>query len=95
MRILALILSVLLGNYSFALAQSTSSSGSSSATGQPTSGGAAATTETTTGRANSGETPNVTASQGSNPTNALNDNRVAPTTGNSSHPIGQGQVVRG
>jgi hypothetical protein len=95
MRILALILSVLLGSYSFALAQSTSSSGSSSATGQPTSGGAAAATETTTGRANSGETPNVTGSQGSNPTNALDDNRVAPDYRQSSHPIGQGQVVRG
>jgi hypothetical protein len=82
MRILAMILGVLFGSYSFALAQSTSSSGNPPAAGQPTSGGTAASTETNTVGTNSGATLNAAGPQRGNPTNALNVNRVAPTTGN-------------
>lgn len=56
--------------------------GNPPAAGQPTSGGTAASTETNTVRTNSGATLNAAEPQSGNPTNALNDNRVALTTGN-------------
>ena len=84
MRNLAMILSILLGSYSFALAQSAPTAGTSTTPGQ-TSGvtaGSAVNSATGTGATSSGTTGNATGSQRGNPTNALDDNRVAPTTGN-------------
>jgi hypothetical protein len=79
-----MILSILLGSYSFALAQGASTPGSSSAPEQSSgvATGSAVNSATSTGATNSGTTGNAAGSQGGNPTNALDDNRVAPTTGN-------------
>jgi hypothetical protein len=84
MRLFATILSILLGSYSFVLAQSTSSPADSSAPAQATGAttGSSSNSAAGTGGSNSGATINAAGSASSNPTNALDDNRVAPTTGN-------------
>jgi hypothetical protein len=84
MKLFAMILSILLGSYSLVLAQSASSPANSAAPAQATGAttGSSSNSATGTGGSNSGASVNAAGSPGSNPTNALDDNRVAPTTGN-------------
>jgi hypothetical protein len=88
MKILAMVLSILLGNYSFALAQSgTGAPGGSPGTDAGQNGasnGTVGTSSSTTGMqgttgTNVGGSAN---SQQGNPTNSIHDNSVKKETGN-------------
>jgi hypothetical protein len=78
MKLLAMVLSVLFGSHSFALAQSGAASGSSPATSAGASNGS------TGANSREGSTTQGTAGAGpqGNPTNSIHDNSVKKQTGN-------------